>query len=157
VNYISSLDQFKSLTVMPVDYVTSLETKSSGWILAQCALISEKINARLRKRYAVPFTSPYPDIVIGWVVAIVTARGYVKRGANPSDQDTSEIFKQAEEAVQEIKEAADSQNGLFDLPLRSNTTSTGISRGGPLGYSEQSPYRWWNVQANTGREEDSEE
>jgi len=43
-------------------------------------------------------------------------------------------------AVAELKEAADSKDGLFDLPLRADTTATGVSKGGPRGYSEASPY-----------------
>jgi len=148
------LDRFKELSVMPTEDIDVIETKQDGWCLAQCDLLYAKICARLRKRYAVPFATPIPVIVEGWIATIVTALAYLKRGANPSDEQQGDIFKAAEAAWGEVREAADAENGLFDLPLRADSIATGISKGMPLGYSERSPYRWWTVQAEAGRDDD---
>ncbi len=53
-----------------------------------------------------------------------------------------------------MKEAADSAEGLFELPLRADLETSGVSKGGPLGYTEASPYRWTDRQADDGRNED---
>jgi hypothetical protein len=82
----------------------------------------------------------------------VTPHAYLKRGCNPSDAQLVELFKDAEKAEAEIKEAADSETGLFDLPLQSGASA--ISKGGPLSYSETSPYVWSTLQRDTGRGED---
>jgi hypothetical protein len=140
---------------MPSIEVDAIEASTSGWTLAQCELASAQIDARLSKRYATPFGAPVSTIVEGWVTRIVTARAYQKRGANPSDEQQRNIFSDATDAWSEVKEAADAAAGLFDLPLRSDTTQSGIARGGPMGYSERSPYRWWTVQAEAGREDDN--
>ena len=57
------------------------------------------------------------------------------------------LIVEAEAAAKsEVTEAADSEEGKFDLPLRQDTTATGVSKGGPLGYSEVSPYTWTDRQ-----------
>jgi uncharacterized protein DUF1320 len=151
VSYLD-LEGFKGLTVMPEADVTALEAKSQGFIAKRLALNSARINMRLRKRYAVPFQQPYPQAVIAWLVAIVTPEAYERRGWNTSDEQADAIREDRKTAIEELKEAADSETGLFDLPLREDTTEDGITRGGPLGYSESDPYAWTDVQAEASDE-----
>lgn len=140
---------------MPAADVASLNTIASGWVDTQLEYWSSQIDARLAKRYAVPFASPYPIAVKGWLARIVTVRAFLKRGIDPNDQQFQEIKADCDAAIAEIKEAADSNEGLFDLPLRANTNATGITRGGPFGYSESSPYAWTDVQALEGYADDA--
>lgn len=116
------------------------------------------INARLAKRYAVPFDQAAPpDIVLDWLTRLITADAYARRGFNPtSSQDADAIIAARDRALDEIKEAADSKDGLFELPLRDDdASSSAIAKAGPLGYSEASPYTWADLQAQDGRTEDS--
>ena len=53
----------------------------------------------------------------------------------------------------EIKEAADGKDGLFDIPIVEDLDSA-ITTGFVLGYSEQSPYTWTDVEACEGSFED---
>ncbi len=145
---------FAILTVMPAESVDAIEVVAPGWIDAQLEYWSKQIDSRLSKRYATPFAAPYPEAVTGWLARIVTVRCFLKRGVDPSDMQFDEYKADAAAAMEEIKEAADSNEGLFDLPLRADTTASGISRGGPFGYSEASPYVWTDGQAETGRNED---
>lgn len=145
---------FAILTVMPAESVDAIEMVAPGWIDGQLTYWSGWIDSRLRKRYAAPFSAPYPEAVTGWLARIVTVRCFLRRGVDPTDLQFEEIKADADRAMEEIKEAADSNEGLFDLPLRADTTASGISRGGPFGYSEQSPYVWTDGQAETGRNED---
>jgi phage gp36-like protein len=147
--------EFKLLTPMPASDVDALESAAPGWLAAQLEQSSADIDARLRKRYAVPFGSPAPHAVRGWLARIVTRRAYLRRGVDPTDPQFAEIVKDAEQAVLEIAEAANGETGLFDLPLRADTTATGITKGGPLGYSEQSPYVAFDRQGEIGRSEDA--
>ncbi len=146
--------EFTPLSLMPDEDIDALELRYSAFLSAQLASRSAWIDSRLRKRYAVPFAAPYPDAVVGWLAALVTVRAYLKRGVNPNDEQWLLIKADADTAVAEIKEAADSETGLFDLPLRQDTTASGISKGAPMGYSEASPFVFTDRQVTTGRDED---
>ena len=140
------LNGFKARTLMPAAEVDSIESFAAGWILQQLTDGSAYLDTRLAKRYEAPFTSPYPIAILKWLTQLVTVRVYFKRGVNPSDEQFALVQKDAETAEAEIKEAADSDAGLFDLPLRSDTNASGIVKGGPFSYSEQSPWTWTDVQ-----------
>ncbi len=136
---------------MPDEDVDRLESLYSGFIDAQIALAQGWCEARLRKRYAIPFVAPIPEIFLGWVVALVTLAAYQRRGWNPSSAENELIRSAATDARLEVKEAADSKDGLYDLPLRQDSTESGVSKGTPLGYSEADPYSWMDVQRDTVR------
>jgi hypothetical protein len=145
--------QWRDRTVMPRGDADALDTGEPGYIASRIAFHQAKINARLAKRYAVPFAAPN-ETVLGWLTDLVTWDAYKKRGYNPSSEQDAEIRSDAELASAEIKEAADSETGLFDLPLRElSTGSSGVTQGGPYGYSESSPYTWQNQQMRALREE----
>lgn len=147
-------DAFANLTTMPVEFVDDIEASSPGWVDAQLSLWSAKIDSRLVKRYAVPFTAPAPLVVQGWLAQIVTQRAYLRRGIDPTDPQMVTVAADAAEAWAEIKEAADAKDGLFDLPLRSDTDASGIVKTSTLAYAEQSPYVAFDIQSDTGRDED---
>jgi len=145
---------FANLTVLPASDLEAIESVAAGWLDVQLEAASRWIDARLSKRYAVPFGTPAPEIVRAWVARIVTLRAMLRRGVDPSDLQFQVIKEDADAALAEIREAADADAGLFDLPLRGDLTVSGIARGGTRGYSEASPYVWMDEQARTGRRED---
>lgn len=149
-----TLAQFKQLSVMPAPFVDAIEAAAPGWLASQLGYWSDWIDARLRKRYAAPFSAPYPGAVTGWLARIVTVRAWLRRGVDAQDEQFAEVKADAAAAMDEIKEAADSEVGLFDLPLRADTTETGIAKAFPCVYSEQSPYVFTDGQARVGRAED---
>lgn len=147
---------FRDRTIMPGEDVDELESRYPKFLSNRLDIWSAWLDARLRKRYATPFDAPAPLIVIGWLTALVTLDAYARRGFNPSGEaDQASIIAPADRALVEVKEAADSKEGLFDLPLRQDVPGSGIVNGGPLGYSEISPYVWADLQARSGRREDS--
>jgi hypothetical protein len=142
-------------SVMPAEMIQRLEQRSPGWLQTKLNSKSAWIDAKLGKRYAVPFASPAPEIVLDWLAALVTPEAYGKIGFNPSsEEDKALIIDPADQARDEIDEAADAQNGKFELPLRADTSANGIVKGAPMVYSEQSPYVAFDRQAATGRDED---
>lgn len=138
--------EFRALTVMPGSDVDDLESAAPGWIDAQALSLSAMIDGRLRKRYAVPFPAPYPEIVKSWLQRLLTLRCYLRRGVNAQDAQFRVIQEDADAAGKELAEAANAETGLWDLPLRANESGTGISKGAPLAYSEASPFRWQDEQ-----------
>lgn len=120
--------------VQPEFFASKLE-EHSAWI-----------DGRLRKRYAAPFNAPIPELVLSWLERLVTLDVYLRRGFNPSSQQDMMISERAKDAKAEIKEAADSNEGLFDLPLRQDTTTTGISKKGPFASYDNTPYAFLDTQ-----------
>jgi phage gp36-like protein len=151
-----TLVEFRAATLMPGSFVDELEAAEPGFIDKRLYLQSAKMDARLAKRYDAPFKQPYPVAIHEWLVSLVTYDAWLKRGIAATDQQAEEYKADRDSARNDLQNAADSELGLFDLPLRSDTDATGISRGFPQSYSEQSPYKWMTVQAQIGREEDSE-
>lgn len=149
-----TLSEFKSRTVMPGEYVTAIERQDSGWTATRLEVNSAEIDARLSKRYAVPFGSPPPIAIQRWLTAITTLECYLKRGFDPTDKQGALYVQHRDEALAEVKEAANAVDGLFELPLRADTSASGISKGFPKAYSEQSPYVWMDGQRATGVNED---
>lgn len=146
-----TVTEFKIRTIMPSGDVDACEGQHPGFLDAKLSEHSAKINGRLRKRYAVPFVAPVPEVVLSWLEALTTKDGYLKQGFHPESAQDMEILERAKHADIELKEAADSNTGLFDLPLREDMQRSGVSAGGPLGYSETSPYTWTRRQKDEAR------
>lgn len=150
-----NLQQFLLKTTAPRAVVEDIEVLEPGWTAARLDLHASWINARLAKRYAVPFAEPVPEPFVLWLVALVTRDVWLRRGRDPLDEGSAAYQSDADAAKQEIFEAANSETGLFDLPLRANSTASGIGRGGTMAYSEASPYVAHDAQREAGRQEDS--
>lgn len=144
------------LTTAPPEYIQEVEFRAPLWLAAQLLYWSSWIDSRLKKRYAAPFEAPpdTPPVITGWLARIVDWELYLKRGINPDDEQTADVKERHTAAKAEVKEAADSKEGLFELPLKASIpTATSITRGGPLGYTEQSPYTWSVVQREAAADE----
>lgn len=146
---------YKALALMPAATIDDVEALSPGWLAATLAERSRYIDSLLGKRYATPFSSPYPEVVCGWLARLMDRRVLRKRGYVPADVSATEIIDDEKEALAQIKEAADSEKGMYELPLRADTTGSGISKPQPLGYSEASPYVAFDIQAENARNEDA--
>jgi hypothetical protein len=148
-----TVEQFQALAVCPSSYVDQIESEQPGWTLTQLNFWSSFIDSRLAKRYATPFDADSPPLVVqGWLTRLVTERVYLRRGVDSVDAQIISIQEDAKNAQAEIKEAADSKDGLFELPVRADAPGgDGVSRGKVLTYSEQSPYTWTFVQEENGR------
>jgi hypothetical protein len=147
--------QFRTRTELPGEDIDYLESAYPGFLGATLEVLTAWINARLFKRYSVPFpAASVPDTVLGWLTTLVTAAAWKKRGADPAGDLGADILKAAEAARAEVTEAADAEAGAFDLPRRQDAEgASGISRGGPLGYSEADPYQWMDRQVEQARGE----
>jgi hypothetical protein len=98
--------------------------------------------------------TPVPEVILRWLNALVTLDLYRRRGFNPQDSAGEMIVEAATQARAEVKEAADSESGLIDLPVSEDLDSA-VTTGGPLGFSSGSPYAWQDCQAARGRAQDA--
>ena len=151
------IDRYKLLSLMPSSYIDGVEQKHPGWLAAQFDHESARIDAQLRKRYGqlMPFAET-PAVVQGWLARIMDLNTWLKRGVSATDEQFQDYRRRAEDAVKEINSAANSEQGLFDLPTSGTNSASAPSLGGPRGYSEQSPYVWTDEQAAIGHEEDQQ-
>jgi len=149
------LATFRSLSVIPRADTDSIEASSPGFIEARSALHQSWLEGRLRKRYAVPFDpAAVPAVVTLWLVSLLTLDAYAKRGFNPDLPELKPMADAAQRALDEVKEAADSETGLFDLPLIDGSSSA-VVNGGPRFYSETSPYVGLDIQRQIATSEDT--
>jgi hypothetical protein len=142
--YIATIAVYKDLTVLPSEYLDDVETRYAGWIDSQLTFWSGVIDSRLRKRYTVPFVDPVPAAVQLWLARLVDVRVQLKRGVDATDGEYQDVSKSASDAMSELKEAADSNTGLYDLPLASGESL--IVRATPMSSSQADPYQWSRIQ-----------
>jgi phage gp36-like protein len=144
----------KLVGIMPATDVDELEALYPGIVGAVAEQVSRIFDARLAKRYATPFAAPVPEVLRAHVCSVVVARLYERRGYNPGSAQDEIIQRSKVEALEWLKEAADSEKGLVELPIRElvpTADTSGVDRGAPLGYAEASPYAWTDVQAEDVR------
>lgn len=135
---------------MPYEDVIRLDQDRPGFLDGALEDALSEIYSRLRKRYRTPM-NPLPGIVKKWRAKLVTPQAYAARGVNPEDPTVKAMDEEADRAREQMKEAADAKDGLYDLPLLDNADATAIDKGGPLGYSEPSPYDSQDRQAEAIR------
>jgi hypothetical protein len=153
--YFTDINAFKLRSNMPPEFVDALEATQAGWFAGKNESVSRWIDARLSKRYATPFTAPIPETVLVWATHLMTWEAWQRRGYDPADLSMQQAIEDAKTARDEVKEAADCADGLFELPLRADTTAPGIVKGGPFGYTEASPYVWTTKQRCAATDEDA--
>lgn len=128
------------------------QAKVEVWLGKQSALIRD----RLTKRYAVNFDDPgpVPATITKWLVWLVDYHVVDWTGGNPEGGEIDLRKRLFDQADAEIKEAAESEKGLIELPLR-NTDPLGasaINKGGPLVAVNNTIYGFFDGQ-QTARDE----
>jgi phage gp36-like protein len=148
--------EFQSRTLLPAQYIDQVVSQAPEFVDFALTDRSGYIDSLLGKRYAVPFVEqPYPSVILRWLTVLVSLDVYMKRGFNPTDDDAQLFVKQFDTTVQELKEAANAQDGLYELPLRQDLTGNGIVKGYARTYSETSPFVWKRIQRQIGGQEDT--
>jgi hypothetical protein len=143
-----TVQDVQDLGILLQEDIDFLEARYPGIVLRLATKVSGYFDGRLAKRYGTPFVSPYDDGLVDAVAAITAYRLLVKRGGKPDGTKVAAAERAHDAAEAWIKEAADSKDGLVEL-VRTQATprgETSINKGGPLGYSEASPYSWMDVQ-----------
>jgi phage gp36-like protein len=143
-----TLQDVMDLGILLEEDVRWLEERYPGIVLRTSTKVSGTFDDYLSKRYGTPFQAPYPDSLIDHVAAVVAYRLLVKRGTKAEGTKVAAAEKARDEAMAWVQEAANSKDGLIEL-VRAQSTPRGavaVNRGGPLSYSEASPYSFMDVQ-----------
>jgi len=82
-----------------------------------------------------------PEVILQWLTTLVTMDVLIRHGINPNDPLSELLSKRVDLVREQMQEAANTKDGLWDLPL-SEDLGSAVDTGGPFGYSEQSPYTW---------------
>lgn len=136
----------KLVGILPPGDVDDLDVQRPGVVAAVCERVTRLIDARLAKRYKTPF-DPVPIAVRDCAEQLATVRLYRIRGAQPGTEIEQSIKDTQEAAEAWLKEAADSKDGLIDLPFRDNDSvdASAIDRGGPMCESDLDAYSWMDA------------
>lgn len=151
--------EFNRRSLLPSTVISEIEARTPGWLSTQIGAASAMINGRLSKRYRVPFAGPpYPELILNWIVDIVSFNAWLKRGIAPNDEAIAAFKEKHDAAVAAVLEAANSEVGLFELPgvvpAPGTEQTSGVALGDPQSYSEASPYVSTDRQRDVGRRED---
>jgi len=138
---------FALRTVAPQSAIDEVTSLYPTWLQVQIDSLASIINARLAKRYAVPFPDPAPEQILSWLTRLVTVQLYFKRGFDPTDVQSAALIADRDTVYAEIKEAADAQAGLFELPLRSDQPQGSAVRSPILFQSDPTPFERIDRQA----------
>lgn len=152
----ADIDYVKLVGLMLPEEVDSVEARFPGFTAASAESVSRVLDSMLAKRYPAPFVEPYPEVLRYQAAQLLVQRIWRRNGDSPTNQSkTDDINEAAAAAMAWARDAANSKDGLVELPLRGDTSVSGVALGGPMSYSEKSPYTWTDVQADAGRIEDS--
>lgn len=97
--------------------------------------------------------TPIPEAVLNWIIKLTDYDVYRRRGIDPNDPLMLMVTNDRNDALKELSEAANSKDGLFDLPVNDDSDSA-VTTGGPLAYTDPSPYEAVYRADRQGREED---
>lgn len=137
---------FKVHTTMGHADLDAFEAAWPGRLVALFASWSRYVDGKIRKVYVVPLEDPQPIEVKIAVVRYVTAEAFKIYGYRPGSSEKEVCEADVVTAAAELKELV-SADGRLELPLKDTTPETeGVAKGGPLGYSETSPYTWIGIQ-----------
>lgn len=89
--------------------------------------------------------TPVPETILQWLTTLVTEDVSIRHGINPNDPLRIAIKERVDLTRAQLEAAANSKDGLWDLPL-SEDQGSAVDTGGPMAYSEASPYAWTYAQ-----------
>lgn len=136
-----------------------LNTRRPATVTAWLTLTQTLIDDPLRLRYAVPLATTPPSLVPdptlapktvkAWQIVLMDAK-FLRHRRTPGAEATSDADISAEAAavMLAIAAAADQDRAAHpELPLRSDTSASGVSKGGPMMVSPTTLYGYFDQQA----------
>lgn len=153
---------FRRISLVPPAWVERVQTQlfpsepgQPSWVLEQCRLKQAWVYSRLDLNYDVQkFGDPVPAIIKQWIAYLVAADLLMLLGDEPNQEDIDRYEKRADQSRADIEAAANSETGLFSLPLKQGTSTDGAQRKTVRYTHTASPYVSLRMQRDRGRAED---
>lgn len=129
--------------------IDRIELQEPGITMERAEAITATANTRLSKRYRTPFNVQNPPLALIKYVAVMTSGEllFSVRGINPESDQSDQAKDAMARAELWLTAAVDTKDG--DAELRAAESGLGdsaVNVGGPLAYSEASPYAWTDRQ-----------
>ena len=140
-----TLELYRDLTVLDEVRIDALYQRRPTFFARNFEMVSRQLEDRLRHKYNVPFPENHSTIQ-GWIVALVDPVAAIKVGLTPTDELFGMVRERAATAETQITDASNPQSANWNLPLKGSEDASAISKGGPFGYAEASPYDCIDVQ-----------
>ena len=131
--YFKDLPTVKTWCNLTSKQVDEIEREMPGRILTRATGAQGEIDGRLRKRaanlpqYPIPFPEPVPPKVLEWMGWLLTPVLYELSGLQMTDEMQQRIERRSDRAYEQIKEAADAVDGLYDLPFSADSQESMIA------------------------------
>ena len=146
------IEFYKAHATLDEEDVNAFESQYPGRLAKLFATWSRYVDAFLRKVYVVPFVAPFPVEIRICVTRLVTSELKKIVGYRPGTSDKEVCDADVVLAMEFLKELRDAKDGRLELPLKNETPEAeGVAKGGPLFFSEQSPYDWTDAQVEAVR------
>ena len=143
---------FQDHTIIDWSDLVEFQSQNPGRLERLFASWSRFVDGLLRKRYVVPFVAPFPVELQLHLTRIVTSEVMKIRGYTHGTSQKEVCDSDYEMSMEFFKELRDAEKGMLELPLKEQfPEAEGVAKGAPLGYSEQSPYEWTDVQVEAVR------
>lgn len=144
------VDYLGMMGSVPGAVLTDFETSNPGRLAAMTVAISRLMDSYLFKRYATPFADPVPEVVKFHGTQIMSHQLRVIIGFDPGSAQDDQIVKARDAAFAWLEQAANSRDGLVELPLREpdpgKADATGVSRHKARAFSYRSAIDWHREQ-----------
>ena len=147
-NWDINVAYLKLVGFMPPSDIDALEAQVPGCVDAIAQTTVAQFCSMLRKRYSV-IPDPVPLECKSRAAHAVLYQLFLRRGFNPSSAQDGYIRKAYEDAMAWLREASDPKSGLVVIGLAGDQSEKAVNVGGPLAYSEASPYTWMDQQRAT--------
>ncbi len=131
---------------VPSSVLTEFATANPGRLEAMAVAISRLMDSYLFKRYATPFADPVPEVVKFHGTQIMSHQLRIIIGFDPGSAQDEQIVKARDAAFAWLEQAANSRDGLVELPLREPAAgkgdTSGVSRRRARAFSYTKPMDW---------------
>lgn len=149
------VNYFRMMGSVPGAVLNQFEDENPGRLLAMIEAISRLMDSHLFKRYATPFAEPVPEVVKFHGTQILSHQLRIIIGFDPGSRQDEQIVDARNAAFAWLEQAANSRDGLVELPVREPDPGkpdvSGVARRKARGFSYASAKGWHRAMKERGR------
>lgn len=140
------VDYLSMMGSVPSAVLVEFNANNPNRLAAMAVAISRLMDSYLFKRYATPFADPVPEVVKFHGAQIMSHQLRVIIGFDPGSAQDEQIVKARDAAFAWLEQAANSRDGLVELPLREpaagKSDASGVVRRRARAFSYSTAMDW---------------